>query len=53
MRLAGHTARWGRGGMQIGFRWQSLNERNYYEYLDVGVRIIFLCFWYSFMLEAE
>jgi hypothetical protein len=40
MRLAGHVARMGRRGMHIGFWWESQKERDHYEDLDVGARII-------------
>jgi hypothetical protein len=38
---AGHVARMGgRTGMQIGFWWESLKERDHYEQLDASGRII-------------
>jgi hypothetical protein len=40
MRWAGHVACMGRRGMHIGFLWQSQKERDHYEDLDVGGRII-------------
>jgi hypothetical protein len=38
--LRGHVAAWGRCGMHIGFWWEKQNERDHYEDLDVGGRII-------------
>jgi hypothetical protein len=40
MRWAGHVARVGRRGMYIGYRWESQKEKDHYEYLGVGGRII-------------
>jgi hypothetical protein len=40
MRQAGHVARMGRRGMHIGFWWEGREERDHYEDLDVGGRII-------------
>jgi hypothetical protein len=35
MRLAGHIARIGRGGMHIVLWWESQKERDYYGDLDI------------------
>jgi hypothetical protein len=40
MRLAGNVARRGRRGMHIRFWWKSQMERDHYEDLDIGGRII-------------
>jgi hypothetical protein len=40
MTCAGHVARKGRRGMQIGFWWKSQKEKGHYEDLAVGERII-------------
>jgi hypothetical protein len=36
MRWAGHVARIGRRGMDVGYLWESQKERDYYEDQDVG-----------------
>jgi hypothetical protein len=36
VRWAGHVARMGRRGMQIGYCWESQKERDQYEDQDVG-----------------
>jgi hypothetical protein len=40
MRWTGHIARMGKRGMHIGFWLESQKERDHYEDLDVGGRII-------------
>jgi hypothetical protein len=40
MRLAGHVARMGRGGMHIGYWWGSQKKRDHYEDKDVRVEIL-------------
>jgi hypothetical protein len=40
MRRAGHIARLGRRGMHIGFRWENQKERDHYEDLGIGGRIM-------------
>jgi hypothetical protein len=40
MRWARPVTRMGRRGMDVGFWWEDQKERDYYEYLDIGGRII-------------
>jgi hypothetical protein len=40
MRWAGHVARMGRRGMQVGFLWGILKESDHLEDLDINGRII-------------
>jgi hypothetical protein len=40
MRLAGNATRMGRRGTHIGFWWEIQNERDRWEYLDTGGRMI-------------
>jgi hypothetical protein len=40
MKRIGHVARMGRSGMHMGVGWESQKERNHYEDLHVGGRII-------------
>jgi hypothetical protein len=40
MRWTGHVARMGRIGRHVGFWWKSQKERDHYEDLDAGGRII-------------
>jgi hypothetical protein len=47
----------GRRGMYIGFWWESQNERDHYEYLDLGGRVILKCIldkmgWYGLDLSG-
>jgi hypothetical protein len=40
MRWAGHITRMGRKGIHIAFLWERQKERDHYEYLEVGGKII-------------
>jgi hypothetical protein len=42
MRWAGHVARMGRRRMHTGYGWESQKERDHWEHLDVGGRIILI-----------
>jgi hypothetical protein len=43
MRWAGHVARMGIRGMHVGFWWDSWNERDHKEDVDIGESIILKC----------
>jgi hypothetical protein len=43
MKWAGHAARVGKRGLLIGFWWENQKERDHWEDLDVGERIILEC----------
>jgi hypothetical protein len=42
MRWAGHAARMGRGEVHIGMWWRNLRDRDYFEDLVLGGRIILI-----------
>jgi hypothetical protein len=41
--IAGRVERMERKGVHVGFRWDSQRERDHWEYLDVGGRMILKC----------
>jgi hypothetical protein len=43
MRLAGHEGHVERRGISTGFSWESQKERDHYEDLDVGGRMLLKC----------